>query len=110
MIENFDWNFSKIKTLLQEVFIFGRWLDKDAGVHFESEWNINFTEDMLLDCSMCKHIFDKDLSIPEKMNVLITKNDKSKANVSAFGEVILEMLDKNGELKLSLKNNPKVKL
>lgn len=110
MIENFDWNFSKIKTFLQEAFIFGHWLDKDTGVHFESEWNINFTEDMLLDCSMCKHIFDKDLSTPEKMNTLITENDKLKANVGVFREVILEMLDKNGELKLNPKNNPKVKL
>lgn len=59
---------------------------------------------------MCKHIFDKDLSTPEKMNILITENDKLKANVGVFGEVILEMLDKNGELKLNPKNNPKVKL
>lgn len=110
MIENFDWNFSKIKTFLQETFIFGRWLDKDADVDFESEWNINFTEDMLLDYSMCKHIFGEDLSAPEKMNILIKENDKLKANVGVFGEVILETLDKNGELKLNPKNNPKVKL
>lgn len=55
-------------------------------------------------------IFNKDLTITEKMEALKHENNRSDADVGVFGEVILETLDKNGKLKPNQKINHSLKL